>query len=788
MDKKLRCIVLIYFYSFSLPAQNLVTDGSIVSTNANWGGGANEEAPYNSGTYENVYLSSGCSSNYVMEVDYASNPYQVINGFVPGAQYVITFRYAYRTSCAPSVNPTSLVVQFTDATPVLNVTLSVGSAVNTLTPVSYTFTNNASSSHTLKFTNPGNANTCGVIVDDISIVRVTSPGGVGTSNISAWYRAGSIGGTDGLGVFAWVSSGNNNVVATPPCGAPPVYRTGLASVASSLVANYNPYITFDGSSQYLENRVTRINLVDLSAGGAGSYFSAYSGGSPGRSVFGHQGSGNSRILARTNEIAFGNTAAAGTNNDVSLSGSSRVNITSLNGKSNGITVRDLNGTNQPAANGSADADYVTIGVNRNNAGSYSQFFNGAISEIIVFNTILSNTQMQQVRCYLAAKYGVTLNDNSGTAGIDERDYLASNGTTNYWSYSANSAFHTNVTVIGRDDNTGLDQRKSISTDADANGLVTGSNAMLTLDNAAAFGSDLSFFAAGHNGVASAVNELTDVPATIQSRMGRFWKFQKTGTGVAGSLSVSFNMTGFSPLTGSDLRLLVSTAGSFGTATTTIISGSYSAPYFTASLPTTGGVYFTVGSINKLTTPLPVELLRFDAEECGRQVCLEWSTATETNNDFFSIDKTRDGILFEPVATVDGAGNSTSALNYHATDNAPYEGESYYRLKQTDYNGASVCSGLKAVHFNAPGPFAFDLYPNPSDGSAISFSVTAGKEEEVLVVVYDARGNESYSKVIITEDAGKNVYALDPSSKLAPGLYLITATSRQSICSKRLIIR
>lgn len=784
----LRCLFLfLIFCSSPLFSQNLVVDGAIVTSNANWGGGANEEAPYNSGTFENVYLGTGCGSNYVMEADLASNPFQVVNGFVPGAQYVITFRYAYRSTCAPSVDPTNLVIQFTDATSVLNVTLPVPSSVNTLKPVSYTFTNNASLSHTLKFSNPGNANTCGIIVDDISIVRVTSPGGVGSTNLSAWYRAGTIAAADGLYVYAWISMGNNNIAAVPPCSAPPVYKTGLASMASSLVANFNPYVTFDGSSQYLQQTSTYLNLGDLSSGGAGSsYFSAYAGGSSGRSVFGHKGTGNSRVLAKTNEIAFGNTAAVGTNNNTTFTGSSRMNIPSVNGKSNGLVVKDLNGAGQSAANGTADADYLTIGVNRNNAGTYSQYFNGAISEIILYNTILSNTQMQQVRSYLAAKYGVTLNDNSATAGIDERNYLATNGTTNYWNYASNSAYHNNVTVIGRDDNTDLSQLKSISTDADANGL-TGGNAMLII-HTPAFSSDKSFFAAGHNGVASAVNELTDIPATIQSRMQRSWKFQKTGAGVAGTVTVTFDMTGFSPLTGSDLRLLVSTATTFGTATTTIITGSYSAPYFTASLPTTGGAYFTVGSINKIQTPLPVELLSFEARECDKDVCLDWRTASETNNDFFTIDKTKDGVHFEYVATVDGAGTSTSVSNYTSIDPVPYEGLSYYRLKQTDFNGAFSYSDLEPVRFSTATDFSFDVFPNPSEGEQLSIALNAAKNEEILVVVYDARGREYYSKVIVSSKTGNAVYGLDPTNKLAAGIYMIMATSGQNMISKKLVVQ
>ncbi len=790
MKQKLIYIVLLFsiYFSFKLHSQNLVVDGNISNSNANWGGGASE-APFTAGTFENTYLTTGCSSNYIMEVDNASSPTQVVNGFTNGSQYTLTFRYGWRnTGCSPSVNPTNLVIQFTDAVAVLNVTVSVPNTTTILTPISFNFTNNASTSHTLKFTNPGNANTCGVIVDDISITRNASPGGVGSGNLSLWFNASDLGIADNSNVYGWISKGTNSVVALPPCASPPVYKTGLASSANSFVANFNPYITFNGSTQYIEHTLARLNLNDLSAAGVGgSYFASYTGGTAGRTVFGHQGSGNSRVFAANNEIIFAQSSVSGTSNDVTVTNNARVNITAVSGKSNGLTLQDWNGNNLAVANNLINVDYLTVGVKKSTGGGYSLFFDGTISEIMTFNTILTNTQTQQVRSYLASKYGVTLADNSTTAGIDERNYLASNGSTTYWNATTNAGFHNNVTVIGRDDNTALDQRKSVSTDADANGWMT--NSMLTINNGAAFSSDLSYFGTGHDGTAlNSLAETTDIPAGTQSRMSRFWKFQKTGGGVAASVSVTFDMTGFLPLTGSDLRLLVSTVNSFGTATTSVISGAYAAPNFTASLPTTGGVFFTVGSINVSQTPLPIELLDFTALPCDQQVCLNWATATETNNDYFTIEKSRDGVNYDFVAKVNGAGNSTTLKDYSSLDKTPYQGISYYRLKQTDYNGAFTYSDIRQVNFTSSIDFSFNLFPNPNTGENISLAINADKGKEILVVVYDITGKEAYSKILVTEERGENVFAIDPSGKLAAGMYLITATSDESINTKKLIVK
>lgn len=188
------------------------------------------------------------------------------------------------------------------------------------------------------------------------------------------------------------------------------------------------------------------------------------------------------------------------------------------------------------------------------------------------------------------------------------------------------------------------------------------------------------------------------------------------------------------------------------------------------------------------TPLPIELINFSANQNEDKVDLYWTTATEINNDYFTIEKTKDFVNYESVSTIDGADNSTTIINYQTKDNTPYRGISYYRLKQTDFNGDYTYSPLVAVDFKSNTEFSFDLYPNPSSGDNVNLLLNGSKDQEVLVVVYDINGKESYSKVVITSDDGGNVYAIDPSNKLSPGVYLVTATSNQSIFSKRMIVK
>lgn len=242
----------------------------------------------------------------------------------------------------------------------------------------------------------------------------------------------------------------------------------------------------------------------------------------------------------------------------------------------------------------------------------------------------------------------------------------------------------------------------------------------------------------------------------------------------GTLSVNGNFTGGTGSTLSGTGSMTTT----GTATTT----------------GTGSVFGSVGDcavgpcVASVAAPLPIELLSFEAEPNGKVIELKWTTASEINNDYFSIEKTLDGSNFETIEKVNGAGNTSSVSNYSTTDAHPYDGVSYYRLRQTDYNGSFTLSNLVAIEFKNNLEFSFNAFPNPNDGSLINLDLTAAKGDQVLVVVYDAIGKESYSKVIVTEDNGKQVYAIDPSQKLTPGIYLITGTNNQELFSKKLIVK
>ena len=420
-----------------------------------------------------------------------------------------------------------------------------------------------------------------------------------------------------------------------------------------------------------------------------------------------------------------------------------------------------------------------------------------LGEIMIFNKQLSTSELSLAQSYLAIKYGITLGNNQGSGSAVP--YLASDGTQ-IWNQTG---YHNYVIGIGRDNasgNSGLNKLKSTSTSS-----LNGSTDILTITNGttpwngAAFGTDKSFLVIGNDaGSTSATNtSMGDLPSGIQARIARTWKAQETGT--VGTVTLKFNMAGVLGVGGvagandlSQVRLLVDADNVYATGTSTQVSPTNydnTTDTVTFQIDFTGstGYYFTIGSVNYSTAPLPIELLTFTAEACDDNVCLNWATASETNNDYFTIEKTKDAVSYDFVAKVAGAGNSSSRRDYSALDKAPYEGTSYYRLKQTDYNGNFTYSGLREVDFTDIN-FSFNIYPNPNSGDNISLKINASKGEEILVVVCDVTGRETYSKVIITDQKGENIFALDPSGKLAAGIYMITATSDERVHSKKLIVR
>ena len=126
--------------------------------------------------------------------------------------------------------------------------------------------------------------------------------------------------------------------------------------------------------------------------------------------------------------------------------------------------------------------------------------------------------------------------------------------------------------------------------------------------------------------------------------------------------------------------------------------------------------FSTWTLAQLLAPLPVELMSFKVRSVDNEkVLLEWQTASEENNDFFEIQRSRDDLHFETIEIVEGAGNSNVIQTYQSWDEKPYSGKNYYRLKQTDFDGAFDYSDIKVVEIKNSGS-QISVFPNPTSGN------------------------------------------------------------------------
>lgn len=107
-----------------------------------------------------------------------------------------------------------------------------------------------------------------------------------------------------------------------------------------------------------------------------------------------------------------------------------------------------------------------------------------------------------------------------------------------------------------------------------------------------------------------------------------------------------------------------------------------------------------GIVGPAINPLPIELIYFNAKPIKDQVDLSWVTASEQNNDYFTIERSSDAINFKELFRKPGSGNSINRMHYSITDFSPLRCYSYYKLKQTDYDGHSTYSGVVAVNIKS----------------------------------------------------------------------------------------
>ncbi|MDJ1471482.1 T9SS type A sorting domain-containing protein [Xanthocytophaga flava] len=584
-----------------------------------------------------------------------------------------------------------------------------------------------------------------------SLTAQTGPGGVGqtgaSGNIGLWLRADNITNTPtGTTISSWADAsgrGSNATQATTVNRPTYISNSGISSkpavrfdgsndlmtITSSNILNGNTGSNYDALTYYavvrmynLNNNTTR-GIISKRASNTVNSNYAYDLYLEPNDLFYDVVNGNNRDVENNFNLDYGNNESyiIGFRFDGNQGNNIVNNRGALydpydNPQYFNHSFTTLNNSTSP----------VTIGALTGDNNSYS---NMDVAEIIQFGRSLNEAERNILDNYLSSKYNIPI----------DNDYFSYDNTGN----NGNNYYGNDVAGIGRSGN-------ATQTDALGTGMLRVTlNNTNNLDNG-----DYLFW--GHNG--TPLNILSsNVPASFfgnGQRLSRLWRFDATNN--VGTITVTFDVSSIPTITATNygsLRLLIDSDGNFGSPTnnTTIVaspspnfSGNNRLVSFTVNnVGNYDGAFFTLATNDVSTTPLPVTFISFDATKQAGKVALKWYTASEENNSHFTVERSQNGQDWETVTTVNGAGNSNQALGYTAYDNNPYQGTSYYRIKQTDYNEEFSYSRIATVTVLGVNS-EVTLSPNPVKDDILRLTFAEGIQVS-QVVITNTLGQEVYRK-------------------------------------------
>ena len=607
-----------------------------------------------------------------------------------------------------------------------------------------------------------------------------SPGGV-DNNLAVWLKADAGVTTSGVNMTAWANQ-SSAASSISVVGSPDRILAGR---------NYNPTIQFtmsngvDGgdyltgyplppAAQFPSFNIQSIfcaaQLSDLSR--KSTHIVTYDGVSWGDPCFGCaiHGGENGTNVAEYSEFGYGNakfqTAGvwrrngnpAGVAYNTAHSGNFDV-VTAL-GTGTGSVNAMFGGQKN-----SADQNFY--------AGRLRDWL-GPVGELVLYGGPITTAEANRVESYLAIKYGITLGGNGATT-------LAYRSSANTLIWGANSGYHNDVIGIGRDDGSLLVQKQSRTPD-DTTRIFLNTLATTNQANAGSFATNGTFVMIGHNKgkVCATLASAAEKPPGIYSRLEREWKVVTTAFTGNFNFSVKLNACAAPGMVNTaDLRLLVDEDGNFSNATVYAAGGGLSFSYaggiitvigiFSAQIPQNITRYITIGSVN-VATPLPIELVDFDAVCNGSTVAVNWTTASERDNAFFTVERSLDAMEYQAITIIDGTGNSSNMQQYSWMDDAPVNGLCYYRLKQTDIDGAFTYSNAVAVNCGAA--MDFSLFPNPASEGFSFLAPPRGNEAALSVVLRSVTGQLVWEQTYAGPTTGWSRTNVDLEN-VSKGIYFVT---------------
>lgn len=181
--------------------------------------------------------------------------------------------------------------------------------------------------------------------------------------------------------------------------------------------------------------------------------------------------------------------------------------------------------------------------------------------------------------------------------------------------------------------------------------------------------------------------------------------------------------------------------------------------------------------------LPVSLTSFTARKSNNQIQLAWSTASESNNSHFEIERSVNGTDFVKIGERKGAGNSSSVLNYSFIDNNPASGTNYYRLKQVDFDGKFEYSDIQAASLASTEELALKYLGGQNDNQ-VKFEINTLKSSNGSLVIYDLSGRRIAKQDVLLKQ-GSNFVSLSMLN-LNTGIYFATCQVDGKLVSQKFV--
>lgn len=193
--------------------------------------------------------------------------------------------------------------------------------------------------------------------------------------------------------------------------------------------------------------------------------------------------------------------------------------------------------------------------------------------------------------------------------------------------------------------------------------------------------------------------------------------------------------------------------------------------------------FTLGAVSE--DALPVEMLYFEGIEDRGVVQLDWATATEIDNDYFEVQRSQEGRDWEVIGVVTGAGTTVEEQQYVFDDSRPYVGNSYYRLRQVDYDGQFAFTDIILVSVRLES-ISFNVYPNPIEDAFTLDIKGINANEEATYSIISLQGAYVGDGVLRADEGGRINEQLSLSFGQPSGIYILRVGTSQRVFRFNLI--